>query len=73
MDNSPKEVLAKARRVRIELRTRPCLEGLPIGVNDHGASIYRHPKQGQANTFHVPFAEIEAIWDMDLGKRVWRR
>jgi hypothetical protein len=73
MDNSPKSVLAKARRVRIELRTRPCIEGLPIGVNDSSASLYRRPKAGEANTFHVAFAEIEAIWDLDAGKRVWRR
>lgn len=70
---SPKNVLAKARRVRLELAGRPCMEGLPIGVTDTGASIYRHPKPGLANTFYVAFADIEAIWDIEVGRRVWRR
>jgi hypothetical protein len=70
---SPKSVLTKARKVRLELANRPCIEGLPIGVNDLGASIYRHPKPGLANTFFVSFADIEAVWDLDAGRRVWRR
>jgi hypothetical protein len=70
---SPKEYLAKARKVRLELANRPCIEGLPIGVTDLGASIYRHPKPGLANTFYVAFADIEAVWDIDAGRRVWRR
>jgi hypothetical protein len=70
---SPRDVLAKARKVRLELVNRPCVEGLPIGVNDLGASIYRHPKPGLANTFFVSFADIEAVWDLDAGRRVWRR
>jgi hypothetical protein len=70
---SPRDVLAKARKVRLELANRPCVEGLPIGVNDTGASIYRHPKPGLANTYFVAFTDIEAVWDIDAGRRVWRR
>jgi hypothetical protein len=70
---SPRNVLAKARRVRLELANRPCIEGLPIGVTETGASIYRHPKPGLANTFYIAFADIEAIWDIDAGRRVWHR
>jgi hypothetical protein len=66
-------VLAKSRRVRLELAGRPHLDGLPILVGDHAVQIYQRTKAGQAAFQALALADIDAVWDLSAGACVWRK
>lgn len=73
MTQSLKDVLAKPRRVLLEMAGRPRIEGLILRVEDDNVRLYQRKSQGAAGFFDLPLAKINSVWDRGSGTCVWRK
>jgi hypothetical protein len=65
---SLKSVLAKKRRVTLEMGGRPSITALPIAVTDLSVDLYVRTK---GITLTVALDRIQAVWD-PKGGVIWR-
>jgi hypothetical protein len=65
------DVLAKKRRITLELAGRPHLTGLPLEVLGENLHLYQRTRLKKAHFVELPLALIEAVWDPQ-GACIWR-
>lgn len=70
---SLKSVLAKPRRVILDLEGRPRMAALILAIEGDVLKVYQRKSAGGAGFYRLPLVTINSVWDKDVGGCVWRK